>query len=101
MPDQAARLEAELSDLDELVHELSRVDPEDLPQVVAALDAGMHDLKGLAADFACALGLWAEPETQERSARFRARIAAGESIPSVPVAEVITDLERRRTDLGV
>lgn len=101
IPDQASRLESELSDLDALVHELSRATAEDLPQIVATLDARMHDVKGLAADFARALRLWAEPGTQERSARFRARLAAGESIASVPIDEVIDDLEQRRTDLGV
>lgn len=101
MPDQASRLESELADLDALVHELASAPPEDIARVVAALDARMHDVKGLAADFAHALRLWADPETQARAARFRARVDAGEPIASVPVDEVIDDLRQRRTDLGV
>lgn len=101
LPNQASRLEAELSAIDAVVHSLNGIPPEDLPRAVADLDAKMHDARELAADFARALRLWAQPETQERSARFRARVTAGEPIPTVPVDTVIEELELRRTDLGV
>lgn len=99
-PRRLADLRAELGELDRLLEALDADDTEHLRAAYPELQRRLTIVAELAVEFARGLDLWADPETQANLRALEGHIASGEPLAGVPIDQVITEIERRRTDLG-